>query len=188
MIDFLNRLDLLPQPFWTGGIECLHDHDHHHPHHHYLLGHTDHHGQVRQFTNSQLVAEWLSLRFCGRSSRWGHLSSSCWQVILMLILMKVGSRGRDPVLKIDNRNQFEGTNHCILTWGLNSALFKPQVKMKLGGLALSFNANLMQIATPFSRRSPLKIFIAQMCRKISLHYEEDREHKGLVAQRFIPAA
>lgn len=34
---------------------------------------------------------------------------------------------------------------------------------------------------------PLTIFIALMCRKITLHYEEDREYKGLVAKRFIPA-
>jgi len=38
------------------------------------------------------------------------------------------------------------------------------------------------------KTNPLTIFIALMCRKITLHYEEDREYKGLVAQRFIPAA
>jgi len=37
------------------------------------------------------------------------------------------------------------------------------------------------------KSSPLTIFIALMCRKITLHYEGDREYKGLVAQRFIPA-
>jgi len=37
------------------------------------------------------------------------------------------------------------------------------------------------------KNNPLTIFIALMCRKITLHYEEDREYKGLVAQRFIPA-
>jgi len=37
------------------------------------------------------------------------------------------------------------------------------------------------------KTNPLTIFIALMCRKITLHYEGDREYKGLVAQRFIPA-
>jgi len=36
-------------------------------------------------------------------------------------------------------------------------------------------------------KTPLTIFIALMCRKIQLHYEGDREYKGLIAQRFIPA-
>lgn len=37
-----------------------------------------------------------------------------------------------------------------------------------------------------SSKEDLNIFIALMCRKITLKYEEDREYKGLTAHRFIP--
>ena len=140
----------------------------------------DHHHQVWQLPHVELVAERVSMRLCGWSSRQCDSPSQRWQVLLLycyyycyfivIIIIVI-------VIIIRQRNS------PSQRWQVNSLIiFTLWSSPKPLGQIIKPDT---QSLSP--RNSPLEIFIALMCRKIKLHYEGDQEYKGLVAQRFIPA-